>query len=165
VRVRNNPQKAAAEEEAIARLYPHFRDHPRFSFRGVVLDVELPRTNPNLAYKQVPLWILALVEAVHLPFDEVAIGYHGVPRGEEPMPLREVRAVYEAYRPFMHRRMPRLCFPLSRMTKARIWAALDPVLRDACITCEAPSRTPDGSSYVACGRCRTCQRRLREIGT
>ena len=162
VRVRNNPEKAAAEAAAIARLYPHFQADPRFFFRGVVLDLELPRTNPNLAYKQVPLWLLAVVAGLHMPVDEVAIGYHGASPGEEPMPLREVRALYDAHRPFLHRRPPRLVFPLSRLTKARIYEALDPVLREACIPCEAPALGPTG--YAACGRCRTCARRQRELG-
>ena len=39
------------------------------------MEVGFEKTNPRLAYKQVPIWLLAVLEAVHAPVDEVAIGY------------------------------------------------------------------------------------------
>src|SRR5205823_3067460 len=140
----------------------------RFVPFGTILRIEFHRTNRNLAYKQVPPWLLAAVEAVHVEVDEIAIGYLRNTHPEEEdvtAHIDDIRRIYDSYRPLMHRKMPQLAFPLIGMTKAEVLARLSPELAAHCVYCEMPVRegSPAGASLRPCGKCRTCEARRRAL--
>ena len=118
VHIQNNEAKAASELAAIERMLPLLRANPRFEYAGIIAQVNYPRTNPNLAYKQIPIWLHALVEAIHFPVDEVAIGYCG--GDDAAQHIATIQTIYASYQPLMHRRLPPLRFPLAQYTKAEV---------------------------------------------
>jgi 7-cyano-7-deazaguanine synthase in queuosine biosynthesis len=159
--IENNAAKAASELRAIERMCPVLERMGPFAYLGVLGRVSFEKTNPRLAYKQIPVWILALIEALHPKVDEVAIGYiKNSHPGEEDASshIADIRRIYEAYRPLMHRDLPALCFPIAEVSKEQVLVGLDPALRAACVYCEYPVEGP-GGEYAPCGRCRVCQAR------
>src|SRR5579872_4252997 len=122
VRIGNNAAKAEAELHAIEGMLPHLQRTDKFVYQGVIMDLALTRSNPNLAYKQVPIWLLALVAALHTPVSEVALGYIKNTSGEEDATthLPDIERIYYAHQPLMHRPMPRLVFPLLHRSKAEV---------------------------------------------
>ena len=160
VELENNPAKTASELGAIERLVPLLQRSDKFVWLGTLMRVHFRRTNPNLAFKQIPIWLLALVEAIHPPVDEVAIGYIRNPHPgtiDASSHLDDLRRLYADYRPLLHRDPPALVFPLAEVEKQEIWERLDPELRSHCVYCEAPLL--DGDAYRPCGRCRLCAER------
>jgi 7-cyano-7-deazaguanine synthase in queuosine biosynthesis len=159
--VENNAAKAEAELRAIDELVPLlYERYGHFSYLGVVQRVHFTKTNPNLAFKQVPVWLLALIAALHPPVDEVALGYI---RNRSPEPdvtahIDDIQRIYAACQPLMHRPMPRLVFPLLDVDKAEVLSRIDPALRDLCVYCEYPVKQDDGR-LLPCGRCRVCRHR------
>ena len=160
VHIQNNEAKAASELAAIERMLPLLRANPRFEYAGIIAQVNYPRTNPNLAYKQIPIWLHALVEAIHFPVDEVAIGYCG--GDDAAQHIATIQTIYASYQPLMHRRLPPLRFPLAQYTKAEVAARLSPALRDKVVYCEYPVATPEGR-YEPCQRCRICKSRAARL--
>jgi 7-cyano-7-deazaguanine synthase in queuosine biosynthesis len=166
VHLADQPAKADSEIEAIARMVPILRARDgRFIWLGTLMSVDFDKTNRNLAYKQVPIWLLALVEGIRNEVDEVALGYikNTHPEVEDVTAhIETIERIYAAYQPLMHGPMPRLVFPLLHLTKAEVLARLSPELRAHTVYCEAPLR--DGEAYRPCGRCRICLHRAEEIG-
>lgn len=163
VHVENSAVKSESERAAIERMVPLLRARSdKFVWLGVLMQIEFTKTNPNLAFKQVPVWMLAALEAIHPPVDEIAIGYH--PGDDAAGRLEDLERIYAAYRPLMHRDPPRLVFPLRGMGKAEIAERIDPALRAATVWCEAPRVVPatEGErGWRACGVCGTCKARAK----
>jgi 7-cyano-7-deazaguanine synthase in queuosine biosynthesis len=159
VHVGNNQDKADSEIDALAKKVPILRARDdRYIWLGTLLSISIEKTNPNLAFKQPPIWLLAMVEAIHPEVEEVALGYEK--GGDIEVHWPDIERIWAAYQPLMHRPMPRLVFPLRDLPKDEIMRRLSPELKAHCVYCEKPLR--DGSGYRACGRCRTCEaHRLR----
>ena len=153
----NNPAKTESELWAISRLLPLLQENDKFVWLGVLLRVEFVKTNPNLAFKQMPVWILAAIEAIHPPVDEIGIGYINGPAGgpwDASHHLDDLRRIYDAYRPLLHRDPPALVFPMAHLNKHEVLAELPARLAALCVYCEDPVREGDG--FRPCGKCRLC---------
>jgi len=165
VLIGNNEAKTAAELAAIARMWPLLAArNSKFAWLGTLMQVHFTRTNPNLAFKQIPVWLITLVEAIHTPVDEVAIGYirNSRPAEEDASShLDDLRHLYNAYQPFMHKPLPRLVFPVAHLGKKELFARLSPDLAEHCVTCAQPVATDHG--YQPCGHCPLCLRRAEEL--
>ncbi len=153
--VRNNAAKAASELAAIEKLAPLLAESGKFAWLGALAEVNLVKSNPNLAFKQMPIWLFALVTALHPPVDEVAMGYHRGHGDDAAAHLDDLRAIWAAYRPLYHRDPPRLVFPLAEISKKDLLARLRPELRAFCVYCESPI----GEDHRPCGKCRLCLNR------
>ncbi len=158
--VANNPQKSESELDAIGRMLPLLSQDSRFIWLGALAEIRLAKSNPNLAYKQMPLWLLALVAAIHPPVDEVAIGYIRGHGNDASAHLEDLKTIYAAYRPLMHRELPSLVFPIAEIPKSQVLAELRPELRAACVYCEAPIKVE--GAFRPCGRCRLCAQRAED---
>ena len=164
VYVANNEDKAASELAAIAKMFPMLAARGKFAYLGVLLQIHLTKTNPNLAFKQIPIWLLSLIEAVHPPVDEVALGYIRNPHPEvedAASHLDDLQRIYAAYQPLMHRPLPRLVFPIAGLTKQEILQRISPELSAECVYCEHPVKETGG--FRPCGKCRLCQQRTRDL--
>ena len=107
-----------------------------------------------------PIWLFALVAALHPPVDEVAIGYHLGHGDDASAHLEDLRAIYAAHRPLFHREPPALVFPLANMSKKELLSRLRPELRACCVYCEYPVLADGG--YRACEKCRLCVNRAAD---
>src|SRR5436190_20068006 len=68
----NQSAKAESELQAIRRMAPILRARDdRFAWLGVLLDVEFYQPNRTLTWKQVPPWMLAAVEALHVEVEQI----------------------------------------------------------------------------------------------
>jgi len=157
VAVRNNMAKVDSELSAIAKMVPLLMESGKFAYLGVLAEIHLIKSNPNLAFKQMPIWLFAMLTALHPPVDEIAIGYHQGHGDDASAHLNDLQSIYSAHRPLMHRDPPKLVFPLKDMTKADLLSRLRPELRAACVYCESPIKS--GDDHLPCGKCRLCRQR------
>jgi len=157
VSIKNNQAKVEYELAAIRKLTPLLIESEKFGCLGVITDVYLPRINPELRYKQLALWLYALVSAVDLPVDEVAMGIHAAaPDGPDAMlPQEDFRRIWAALRPLL-KTQPALVFPILDLEWPEVRRRLRPDLRALCVYCEDPVREGDG--FKKCGTCPPCKK-------
>ncbi len=155
VAIDNNAAKVETELAAMARLQPILEELGPCVPLGVVMRVSFYKANRNLAMKQMPIWLLAAIEAIHVQIDEIALGYVGT--DEAAAHVEDLRTIYGAYQPLLFRERPPLLFPILHFDKQDVVEQLDPRLRALCVHCELPVRNERGE-LVACRACRICQR-------
>lgn len=163
VYVANNADKSESELDAIEKMRPLLAAQGKLAYLGVLLQLHLTKTNPNLAFKQIPIWLMALIESIHPPADEVALGYirNSSPEEEDAAShLDDLQRIYAAYQPLMHRPLPRLVFPVSHLTKREVLARLSPALLAHSVYCEHPVK--EAGRFRPCGKCRLCKQRANE---
>jgi 7-cyano-7-deazaguanine synthase in queuosine biosynthesis len=155
VAIDNHETKVEAELAAMARMQPILDELGPLVPLGIVMRVSFYKTNRNLAMKQMPIWLLAAIEAIHLEVDEIALGY--LASDDAFAHIEHLQSIYTAYQPLMFRERPPLTFPLLRLQKQQVIDQLDPRLRALCVHCENPVRD-DSGALVPCKTCRICKK-------
>lgn len=160
VEITNNKTKTILEKNRIELLCDEFRK----DFDGKIRYVEYPITigvNANedsLHFKQVPIWIFAMVFLQSMSIDEIQIGY--VMNDDAISYLDDIRNMYNSYQPICDTMKP-LEFPITKMKKWQIVSELPKKYLDLVFSCEnariVGSEDAKIIEYEACCECTPCE--------
>lgn len=138
-----------------------FREEFNYQIKDVEYDVKFETmTSGLLDFTQTPIWITSSF-FYSSQADELWIGY--VLNGDAISFLPEIRKLYYAFRPFVHRStMPKLVFPIIKVSKSEIQDKLPKKYFVLTHSCETPDKIND--DYSECGHCVPCSRKIRTFG-
>lgn len=156
VEIENNRVKTILEKNRTGLLLKEFRKEYSDKIRDIkyILKVNVDAHEDSLYFKQVPVWILAIVFAQDLNVDEIQIGY--VANDDAIGYLADIRNVYMSYEPLMRYLKP-LEFPLSKKPKYEMAHELPEVYRNLIFSCEyATIIGPEDAELVQYEPCCDC---------
>ena len=164
VEIENNRTKTIMEKNRTKLLVKEFDKEFPNKIRDVkhILKVNVDAQEDSLYFKQVPVWMLAIVFAQDLNVDEIQIGY--VANDDAIGYLQDIQNVYKAYEPLMRYLKP-LAFPLSKKPKFDMARELPENYRKFIFSCEYAtiigSETAEFIEYEPCCDCVPCSHALQ----
>jgi len=157
----NNDNKVAFELDAIKKLSQQFTaefgDMFIFYKESSEFMIATPSGKNDIVLSQPPIWLLSLLFILNKGIDEVAIGY--VMNDCAISFLQDIQRVYKAYQPFFRNKLPKLIFPLTKLTKDSLYEQLPKNYYENTVTCEQPLITSNGT-YVPCYNCIPCKHKM-----
>jgi hypothetical protein len=165
VEIENNKTKTILEKNRTGLLVEEFRKEFPGKIRNVkiILKVNVDAVEDSLYFKQVPVWILAIVFAQDLNVDEIQIGY--VANDDAIGYLQDIQNVYKSYEPLMRYLKP-LVFPLSKKSKHDMARELPENYRKFIISCEYAkiigSEDAEFIEYEPCCDCVPCSHAIQD---
>ena len=164
VEIENNKTKTILEKNRTKLLVREFEKEFPLKIREVkhILKVNVDAQEDSLYFKQVPVWMLAIVFAQDLNVDEIQIGY--VANDDAIGYLQDIQNAYKAYEPLMRYLKP-LAFPLSKKPKFEMARELPENYRKFIFSCEYAtiigSETAEFIEYEPCCDCIPCSHALQ----
>jgi 7-cyano-7-deazaguanine synthase in queuosine biosynthesis len=167
VEIENNKIKTILEKNRTKLLVNEFRKDNDFvdKIHDVrnILKVNVDAREDSLLFKQVPVWILAIVFAQDLNVDEIQIGY--VANDDAIGYLQDIQNVYKSYEPLMRYLKP-LVFPLSKEPKYKMAHSLPEIYRKFIFSCEnATIVGPEDAEFIEyepCCECTPCTHAIQD---
>jgi 7-cyano-7-deazaguanine synthase in queuosine biosynthesis len=169
VEITNNKTKSIIEKNRTKLLIQEFRkefDLESNRFCDVqkhvddmrhILKVDVDAREDTLLFKQVPVWILAVLFSQDLDVDEIQIGY--VANDDAIGYLLDIQNVYKSYEPLMRHLIP-LTFPLSKKPKYEMAHELPEQYMKYIFSCECAtiigSEDAEFIEYEPCCNCTPC---------
>ena len=157
VKIVNNTNKSIVEDMQHPKILKILKELDKNNklnnWRGdfcseLSIDTQM-HENP-IAFNQVPIWILA---SLRTSCDEVHIGY--VMNDDAISYLDDFKKIWNSYSS-IHEALPKLMFPLSKISKEQIKSELPESLFQETFSCENPHVEQD--SFVECGHCVSCKK-------
>lgn len=157
----NNHTKVEAEKKTISELMKLFREDFQYQIESVQYDVKFEtRSSGLLSFTQPPIWITSSL-FYSSDADEMWIGY--VLNDDAISFLPDIKKLYYAFRPFVNKNhMPKLVFPIIKLSKSEIHDKLPKKYSALTHSCENPDKR--GDEYSECGHCIPCARKIRTFG-
>jgi len=157
----NNKTKVEAEKKTISELMKLFREDFQYQIEDVQFNVKFEtRSIGILDFVQPPIWITSSL-FYSSNADEMWIGY--VLNDDAISFLPEIKKLYYSFRPFVHKNnMPKLVFPITKVSKSEIQDKLPKKYSVLTYSCENPDKIDD--EYSECGHCDPCSRKIRTFG-
>jgi len=151
--IMNNQDQIRAEKKAISIMKPFFEKYD-FNYLGVIARAEILRVSEPVCLKQVPFFLFTAVQCCG-DEDEIAMGY--VMNDDAISYLPDIEAIYKSYAGICDRPLPKLTFPLVKISKQRIIREIPKHLLRNISFCEFGTN---------CGTCVSCERwkQLQEYG-
>jgi hypothetical protein len=165
VTIENNRNKVQLEKNRIELLYKLFseefnKDYPsKINHIEYIMSVDVCANEGSLYFKQVPVWILAMLFCQGLRnVEEIQVGYVA---NDDAIPyLKDIKNIYKAYKPICEALKP-LKFPITKMKKYMMADKLPMKYRNLIVSCENPKLDDcqhDGIlGYTPCCECPPCK--------
>ena len=153
ITIENNTSKVDREKKTVAQLVELFKE---MDLLGELEDIDFSTEfetgfSPNLAFAQMPIWIIGLLYTNWSECDEIQMGY--VMNDDAVSYIDEVKKIWKSYSGITNDgKVPTLKFPLSKMKKWKIWGDLPDKIRQLTMFCETSVGGLD------CGECDSCKR-------
>jgi 7-cyano-7-deazaguanine synthase in queuosine biosynthesis len=158
VEVENNKDKTTLEKNRIEALWKLFNEAYGHKIVPITYSVKVSiDPNDNLAFRQVPLWLLSLLFSQNHGVSELQIGYVG---GDDAIGhLDDIQKVYKSYNALNKKQLKKLIFPLKKSHKFDLFEELPTQYKELIVSCEAPHIENENSEvidYTPCGNCVPC---------
>ena len=165
VTIENNRHKAQLEKNRIELLYKLFsnefnKDYPsKLNHIEYVLTAHVDANEGSLYFKQVPIWIMAMIFSQGIRgVEEIQVGY--VSNDDAISYLKDIKNIYKSYGAICESLVP-LKFPIIKMKKYQMADKLPSKYRDLVVSCENPRLDDcehDGIlGYTPCCECVPCK--------
>lgn len=164
VELGNNREKSIIEKIQTEKLIRIFNEEFNDRLQDIIKPIKLVVNSgaPELLFKQMPLWITSIIYSDELSYvDEIHIGY--VMNDDAISYLEDIRKIYYSYQGIIHKKLPKLLFPLYKLGKDTISNRLPEKYKELTISCEFPklALSGDGVRHFDCGSCSPCKRAVR----
>jgi hypothetical protein len=160
VEIENNDVKSILEKNRIELLYDEFSKEfkEKIHFISYATSVGVNANEDSLYFKQIPIWILAMMFYQSIDIDEIQIGYVS---NDDAIPyLDDIQNIYKSYE-VIHNKLRPLVFPLSKKKKYDMAHELPKEYLDLIISCENPkiigSKDDKIIQYEPCCKCVPCR--------
>jgi hypothetical protein len=165
VEIENNHIKTVLEKNRVELLHKEFEkefpcDYDGRKIRDInyALKVSVGTSESSLYFKQMPIWIFALMYCQSLEIDELQIGYVG--NDDAISYLNDLQNIYNSYQPIFETMKP-LAFPLSKYHKYMMVTELPKQYLKLVVSCEQPTivgkEDVEIIQYEPCGVCTPCK--------
>lgn len=137
VRIECNEDKTKRELASIENLKPFFAKYTLFNYIGES-SVSPIFNNGSLSLQQPILFLMALLYAVKSHNQEVSIGYV---LGDDAISfIGDISKVWNSFNGICHNGLPKITFPLSKISKAHIVNELPPEILKEVSWCETTTK-------------------------
>jgi hypothetical protein len=160
VEIENNEIKTILEKNRIELLWKEFHKDDSFNLKPIqyAVKVGVHANEGSLYFKQMPIWIFAVVFLQGMDVDEVQIGY--VSNDDAISYLDDIQNIYKSYQAISEPMKP-LVFPLTKEKKYMVAQELPEQYRKYVFSCEMAkikgSKDAEVIEYEPCCECASCK--------
>jgi 7-cyano-7-deazaguanine synthase in queuosine biosynthesis len=161
IQINNNKNKTLIENQQRKKIIKAFNEKFKTYFndnKGIEIMVW---KNKIVSLPQVPVWLCGLIYQVESNTSEVRIGY--CMNDDAISYVSELKKAWRSYAPFCHEKLPKLSFPLMKISKRESKRALPDDIFQLTYFCEDPQlvkEVEEEYSWSDCGCCGSCKRAI-----
>lgn len=148
----NNASKVVREKKAISEIIETgFLKKHKVLYEREIATINLSLANKRMSLYQPQVWLTSLMYHVDPTCnDAIALGY--VLNDDAISFIDDIKRVWRAMNVFSYAPLPKLIFPLTKISKKAIWDRIDPEIKDLVTWCENIGEKDN------CGHCSSCRR-------